>query len=65
MALFDDWRERNLSPVDFKAKHLAELPCVELVESHDWIARGVQEATGKVVIAVETGRVYQPGCRVY
>jgi uncharacterized HAD superfamily protein/adenine/guanine phosphoribosyltransferase-like PRPP-binding protein len=61
MAPFEDWRERdrNLSPVDFKAKHLAESPCVGLVESHDWIARGVQEATGKVVIAVETGVVCQ------
>ncbi len=58
MALFDDWRERNLSPVDFKAKHLAELPCVELVESHDWIARSVNEVTGKVVIAMEMGVVY-------
>jgi hypothetical protein len=61
MAPFDDWqdRDRNLSPVDFKAKHLAESPCVGLVESHDWIARGVHAATGKVVIAVETGMVHQ------
>jgi hypothetical protein len=52
MAPFDDWRERDrsLSPMDFKAMHLAESPYVGLVESHDWIARGVQEATGKVVI---------------
>ncbi len=61
MAPFDDWRERDrkLSPVDFKAKHLAESACVGLLESHDWIAKGVHEATGKVVIAVETGRLYR------
>ena len=41
MAPFDELRrwDRNLSPVDFKAKHLAESPCVEVVESHDWITR--------------------------
>jgi hypothetical protein len=61
MAPFDDWRQRDrsLSPVDFKAQHLAESPCVGLVESHDWIAQGVHSATGKVVIALESDRVYQ------
>ena len=61
MTPFDDWRERdrNLSAVEHKAMHLAESQCVGLVESHDWIARGVHEATGKVVIAVDTGAVYQ------
>jgi hypothetical protein len=61
MAPFDDWRERdrNQSPVDFKAKHLTESACIGLVESHDWIARRVQEVTEKVVISVETGTVYR------
>jgi hypothetical protein len=45
--------------VDFKARHLSESARVGLVESHDCIAKGVNATTGKVVIAVETGRVFQ------
>jgi hypothetical protein len=42
MALFDDRRERdrNLSPVDFKAKQLAESACVGLAAGHVSAGRG-------------------------
>jgi hypothetical protein len=60
MAPFDDWRRRDaeLGQGEHKAKYLTESTCTGLVESHDCVAGRVHQLSKKLVICLETGKVY-------
>lgn len=52
-------RTRMFDVAEHKGKRFKESPCGLFIESSDWQARVIHEASGKPVVGLDTGKIYQ------